>query len=359
VCARAVQLGDSNVGKSSLVLRFVKDQFNSEQATTVGAAFLQSSVPIDNSDDKIQFGIWDTAGSERYKALAPMYYRGAEAAIVVYDITSVDSFEGAKLWIRELKLYGQPNVVVALAANKCDLESNRKVSAVDGRAYAREHDLAYFETSAKTSLNVKSMFVGLGEGTQRRHTTLPCTTSRTPHTLTECVRVPTRRISQPSACPARIRVPYRRLPCLTLPSKGSPVAAYVDQCRATTRVRSLARPLGFLPRPLALPLGPCLSRPTRTRAQQHHNSQAPPRFSPRDALLRYGRLGEVSGRCRRRRAAPGAVRVVWRTAALSRSSAVHAPAVRMEARSARSGPGTTEPEENRRVLELVKVRWRE
>ena len=70
------------------MLRFVRNQFNADQVTTVGAAFLQSPVPLDDSDDKIQFGIWDTAGSERYKALAPMYYRGAEAAIVVYDITN-------------------------------------------------------------------------------------------------------------------------------------------------------------------------------------------------------------------------------------------------------------------------------
>lgn len=156
------QLGDSNVGKSSLVLRFVKNQFNADQVTTVGAAFLQSPVPLDDSEDKIQFGIWDTAGSERYKALAPMYYRGAEAAIVVYDITSFESFEGAKSWVRELKLYGQPNVVVALAANKCDLEQYRVVSTHEGQAYARENELTYFETSAKTAHNVRRMFVELG-----------------------------------------------------------------------------------------------------------------------------------------------------------------------------------------------------
>ena len=106
------------MGKSSLVNRFVKNQFNTEHPTTVGAAFLQSPVPLDDSPDRIQFGIWDTAGSERYKALAPMYYRGAEAAIVAYDITSFESFEGAKSWVHDLKLYGQPNVVIALAANK-------------------------------------------------------------------------------------------------------------------------------------------------------------------------------------------------------------------------------------------------
>ena len=218
------QLGDSNVGKSSLVLRFVKNQFNADQVTTVGAAFLQSPVPLDDSEDKIQFGIWDTAGSERYKALAPMYYRGADAAIVVYDITSFESFEGAKSWVHELKLYGQPNVVVALAANKQDLEQYRVVSAQEGQAYARENDLTYFETSAKTAHNVRRMFVELGARTDRQrlramrarrlravvgrlipqaHPPVPLT-----HARLCAVRCP----SQPNACHARMRAPMLQRP---------------------------------------------------------------------------------------------------------------------------------------------------
>ena len=146
------------------MLRFVKGQFNEQQVTTVGAAFLQTELQLSQQDGgkRITFGIWDTAGSERYKSLAPMYYRGAEAAVVVYDITKFDTFEGAKSWVRELKLYGQPNVVVALAANKFDHEDAREVSTHEGQAYARENDLLYFETSAKTNHNLQEMFAELG-----------------------------------------------------------------------------------------------------------------------------------------------------------------------------------------------------
>jgi Ras-related protein Rab-5C len=86
----------------------------------------------------------------------------------VYDITSFESFEGAKSWVRELKLYGQPNVVVALAANKCDLEQYRAVSTHEGQAYARENELTYVETSAKSAHNVRHMFVELAQRVPRK-----------------------------------------------------------------------------------------------------------------------------------------------------------------------------------------------
>lgn len=91
------------------------------------AAFLTQTVPV--SDCTVKFEIWDTAGQERYHSLAPMYYRGAAAAIVVYDITSQESFARAKSWVKELQRQGSPDVVIALAGNKIDRDEERKVSA--------------------------------------------------------------------------------------------------------------------------------------------------------------------------------------------------------------------------------------
>ena len=166
VKVKTVLLGDSGVGKTSIAVRLARDVFNDRAQPTVGAAFF--TFVVENAEDSIQFEMWDTAGQERYRSLAPMYYRGAEVAIVVYDITSFKSFEGAKNWVRDLKLYGQPNVVIALAANKCDLDAQfREVSAQEGQAYARDEDMAYFETSAKTAHNVRAMFVALAKRVPR------------------------------------------------------------------------------------------------------------------------------------------------------------------------------------------------
>merc|ERR1712111_272057 len=147
-----VLLGESAVGKSSLVLRFVKGQFHEFQESTIGAAFLTQTVCLD--DTTVKFEIWDTAGQERYHSLAPMYYRGAQAAIVVYDITNADTFERAKQWVKELQRQASPNIVIALSGNKADLTTNRIVEYDEASAYAEENGLLFMETSAKTALNV-------------------------------------------------------------------------------------------------------------------------------------------------------------------------------------------------------------
>lgn len=125
------------------------------------AAFLTQTITLDNTT--VKFEIWDTAGQERYRSLAPMYYRGATAAIIVYDVTNPSSFEGAKSWVKELQRRGDPNVVIALAANKADLEGKRKVTEAEGDDYAREHGIIHMQTSAKTGMNIKSLFVEIAK----------------------------------------------------------------------------------------------------------------------------------------------------------------------------------------------------
>ncbi|XP_015571670.1 ras-related protein RHN1 isoform X2 [Ricinus communis] len=143
-------------GKTSLVLRFVKGQFFDFQESTIGAAFFTQVLSLNEAT--IKFDIWDTAGQERYHSLAPMYYRGAAAAVVVYDITSTDSFERAKRWVLELQRQGNPNLIMFLAANKVDLGDKRKVASEEGEQYAKENGLVFLETSAKTAQNVNELF---------------------------------------------------------------------------------------------------------------------------------------------------------------------------------------------------------
>ncbi|KAE8580460.1 hypothetical protein XENTR_v10024437 [Xenopus tropicalis] len=134
---KLVLLGDMAVGKSSLVLRFVKGQFDEFQETTIGAAFLAQSVCLD--DTTVKFEIWDTAGQERYHSLAPMYYRGAQAAIVVFDITKPETFDRAKAWVKELQRQASPNIVIALAGNKSDLAEKRMVEYEVSSGLCRRH----------------------------------------------------------------------------------------------------------------------------------------------------------------------------------------------------------------------------
>ncbi|CAL8371278.1 unnamed protein product [Boreogadus saida] len=158
---KLVLLGESAVGKSSLVLRFVKGQFHEFQESTIGAAFLTQTVCLD--DTTVKFEIWDTAGQERYHSLAPMYYRGAQAAIVVYDITNEESFARAKNWVKELQRQASPNIVIALSGNKADLASKRTVDFQEAQSYADDNSLLFMETSAKTSMNVNEIFMAIAK----------------------------------------------------------------------------------------------------------------------------------------------------------------------------------------------------
>jgi Ras-related protein Rab-5C len=153
---KLVLLGESAVGKSSLVERFAKNEFNMNKESTIGAGFLTQNIQYD--DKVIKFDIWDTAGQERFNALAPMYYRGAQAVIIVYDITSTQSFNRAQAWVSEIRKRESPNLVIVFVGNKCDLEAYREVSKHDAFKYAEDNDLIFLEASAKTSKNVSEIF---------------------------------------------------------------------------------------------------------------------------------------------------------------------------------------------------------
>ncbi|GMP34834.1 hypothetical protein CsSME_00007543 [Camellia sinensis var. sinensis] len=156
-----VLLGDMGTGKTSLVLRFVKGQFFDNQEPTIGAAFFTQILSLPEAT--VKFDIWDTAGQERYHSLAPMYYRGAAASIVVYDITSMDTFVRAKKWVEELKKQGNPNLVMALVANKSDLEQDREVETEEGEQFSQENGMFFIETSAKTAMNINNLFYEIGK----------------------------------------------------------------------------------------------------------------------------------------------------------------------------------------------------
>lgn len=139
-----------------VICRFARGDFYEFQEPTIGAAFMTQTVSL--KDINVKFEIWDTAGQERYRSLAPMYYRGAAAAVVVYDITSLDSFEGAKRWVSELKALQSSDIVICLTGNKVDMDSRRAVETEAGATYAREQGVLFMETSAKTGQNVIDLF---------------------------------------------------------------------------------------------------------------------------------------------------------------------------------------------------------
>lgn len=158
-------------------MRFVNNDFQENKEPTIGAAFLTQKCNLPTRT--IKFEIWDTAGQERFASLAPMYYRNAQAALVVYDLTKPTSLIKAKHWVAELQRQASPGIVIALVGNKLDLTSDgsgeaaegggdaddsgdaRKVPTDEAKAYAEEEGLLFYETSAKTGVNVTEVFTAI------------------------------------------------------------------------------------------------------------------------------------------------------------------------------------------------------
>ncbi|THD25584.1 Rab GTPase [Fasciola hepatica] len=154
---KVVLIGDSGVGKSNLLSRFTRNEFNLESKSTIGVEFATRSVTIDGKTIKAQ--IWDTAGQERYRAITSAYYRGAVGALLVYDISKHATFENVLQWLRELRDHSDTGIVVMLIGNKCDLRHLRMVPTDEARNLARRENLFFTETSALDSTNVDEAFV--------------------------------------------------------------------------------------------------------------------------------------------------------------------------------------------------------
>ncbi len=154
---KVVVIGDSGVGKSNLLSRFTRNEFNLESKSTIGVEFATRSVAIENKTIKAQ--IWDTAGQERYRAITSAYYRGAVGALVVYDMTKDTSFENVGKWLAELKENATADITMMLVGNKSDLVQARVVTTEQGQAFADDAGIGFVEASALNATNVEKAFL--------------------------------------------------------------------------------------------------------------------------------------------------------------------------------------------------------
>eukprot|EP00397_Hematodinium_sp_SG-2012_P012766 GEMP01012945.1.p1 GENE.GEMP01012945.1~~GEMP01012945.1.p1 ORF type:complete len:210 (+),score=38.03 GEMP01012945.1:186-815(+) len=153
-------IGDTGVGKSCLLLRFTDKRFRTDHDLTIGVEFGARLIHIDEKQIKLQ--IWDTAGQESFRSITRSYYRGATGALLVYDISRRDTFNHLSQWLEEARQNANPNMVIMLIGNKSDLD-RREVSWDEGAQFAREHDLIFKETSAKTASNVEDAFISTAQ----------------------------------------------------------------------------------------------------------------------------------------------------------------------------------------------------
>ncbi|KAF7205957.1 ras-related protein Rab-6A isoform X2 [Nothobranchius furzeri] len=153
---KLVFLGEQSVGKTSLITRFMYDSFDNTYQATIGIDFLSKTMYLE--DRTIRLQLWDTAGQERFRSLIPSYIRDSAAAVVVYDITNVNSFQQTTKWIDDVRTERGSDVIIMLVGNKTDLADKRQITTEEGEQRAKEMNVLFVETSAKTGYNVKQLF---------------------------------------------------------------------------------------------------------------------------------------------------------------------------------------------------------
>jgi Ras-related protein Rab-11A len=153
---KIVVVGDSGVGKSNILTRYVQNEFNQNSKATVGVELSTKTYKI--NDKIIKLHLWDTAGQERYKSITSAYYRGAKGAMIVYDITRTETFNNVDKWFNEIREYGDKNVVMMVAGNKTDLTNLRSVDIKSAQDKSAVLGIPAMETSAFSSQNIDAAF---------------------------------------------------------------------------------------------------------------------------------------------------------------------------------------------------------
>jgi Ras-related protein Rab-8A len=159
-------IGDSGVGKTCVLFRFSDDAFNSTFIATIGIDFKIRTIELD--DKKIKLQIWDTAGQERFRTITTAYYRGAMGILLVYDITSLKSFENIKTWIRNIEQHASDDVEKMILGNKCDMKDKRVVTHEQGEQLGKEYNVPFMETSAKADINVTEAFTAIARAIKKK-----------------------------------------------------------------------------------------------------------------------------------------------------------------------------------------------
>ena len=158
---KVVLLGEGRVGKTSILLRYTKGEYNDRQVSTLQASYLDKKVTVGGKTAHLS--VWDTAGQERFHALGPIYYRDADGALLVYDITDAESFNRIKKWVKELRKIVGNEITLSIAGNKTDLEKNRAVNEAEAIEYANSVGATHFHTSAKANKGLNEVFDDLSK----------------------------------------------------------------------------------------------------------------------------------------------------------------------------------------------------
>ena len=160
---KVVLLGDSGVGKTCIIARYISGSFDKNSPTTNGASFCSKNVRFEQLGKNLLLDIWDTAGQEKYKALTKFFYKDAAVCILVYDVTRKESFQSLKdYWYSQLKENSEPDIVIGVAGNKSDLYENEEVKEEEAREWAKEIGAVFELTSAQNNTGINDLFLNVG-----------------------------------------------------------------------------------------------------------------------------------------------------------------------------------------------------